>query len=69
MRARYWFNTAEDPDRRRRRMAEFLVYQSLPLESVAGVVVYDRDAESHVAAVLRAAGSALPLAIRRAWYF
>jgi hypothetical protein len=69
MRARYWFNTAEDPDRRRRRMAEFLVYQSLPLESVDGVAVYDRGAESDVAAVLRAAGSALPLAIRRAWYF
>jgi hypothetical protein len=50
-------------------MAEFLVYQSLPLESVDGVAVYDRGAESDVAAVLRAAGSALPLAIRRAWYF
>jgi hypothetical protein len=35
MRARYWFNTPDDPDRRRRRMAEFLVHRSLPLGSVA----------------------------------
>jgi hypothetical protein len=69
MRARYWFNTPDDPDRRRRRMAEFLVHRSLPLGSVARLVVHDRGVASHVAGVLQAAGSAVPLAIRRSWYF
>ena len=69
MRARYWFNTPEDPDRRRRRMAEFLVHRSLPLRCIAGLAVHDRGVESQVAGLLEAAGTSLPLAIRPAWYF
>ena len=69
MRATYWFNTPEDPDRRRRRMAEFLVHRALPLELVAEIGVYDEAGESHVAGLLSVAGSTLPVTIRRDWYF
>lgn len=68
MRARYWFNTAEDPDRRRRRMAEFLVHRALPLELVAEIAVYDQSVASNVAGLFRT-GSTLSIAIRRNWYF
>lgn len=69
MRVRYWANTPDDPDRRRRRMAEFLVHGALPLELVVEIAVYDRSVASHVAGLLTAAGSTLSVAIRRGWYF
>lgn len=69
MRARLWFNTQEDPDRRRRRMAEFLVHGALPLELVTEIGVFDQSVASQVADLLSAAGSTLPVAIRREWYF
>lgn len=69
MRARYWFNTFEDPDRRRRRMAEFLVQGALPLELVTELAVCDEGVASHVAALLRDAGVTISVAIRRDWYF
>lgn len=69
MRARYWFNTADDPDRRRRRMAEFLVHGALPLELVTELAVYDESVASHGVESLREAGSTLSIAIRREWYF
>jgi hypothetical protein len=69
MRAVWWNNTADDPDRRRRRMAEFLVHRALPLELVGETAVYDQGIASQVTALLSATGSTLPVAIRRDWYF
>jgi hypothetical protein len=56
MRATMWANTRDDPDRRRRRGAEFLVHQALPFELVDELGVYDRDARSAVAAAAADAG-------------
>jgi hypothetical protein len=69
MRGRYWFNTADDPDRRRRRMAEFLVHRALPLELVVEFAVYDQRMAAHVATMTAAAGLAQPVSVRRDWYF
>ncbi len=69
MSARLWFNTVDDPDRRRRRMAEFLVHESLPLELITAIGVHDRRVQTDVADLLANAGADLPVAIRRGWYF
>lgn len=69
MGARLWYNTTEDPDRRRRRMAEFLVHEALPLALVTEIGVYGRHAQEYVAAVLDHAGIELLVAIRGGWYF
>lgn len=69
MRARYWNNTADDPDRRRRRMAEFLVHRGLPLELMTEVGVYDQTAKAQVIELMREAGVAIKVAIRGSWYF
>ena len=46
MKARYWFNTDTDGDRRRRRMAEFLVHDFVLLTLIRAVAVYsERIAE------------------------
>jgi hypothetical protein len=68
MRAQFWNNTSDDPDRRRRRMAEFLVHEALPLELVTEIGVYNRTVQEHVAP-LSDSGTELQVAVRRNWYF
>jgi hypothetical protein len=69
MRARMWGNTAEDPDRMRRRMAEFLVHERVPIGCVAGIVVRTGGMRERVDGILAAQGVALPVRARPAWYF
>jgi hypothetical protein len=69
MRATIWRNTDEDPDRRRRRMAEFLIHDALPLDLVSEIAVMDARVQPHVAALAASNGLSIPVAIRRNWYF
>ncbi len=62
----YWNNTADDQDRRRRRMAEFLVHERMPLEIIRGIGVYDHGMRVEVASIV---GSGMPVAVRHGWYF
>jgi hypothetical protein len=52
-----WADTLEDGDRVRRRQAEFLVHDAVPLSLVEQLAVIDD------------AVSALPLVVRPDWYF
>lgn len=65
----YWRNTLEDGDRVRRRMAEFLVLDALPLSLVEEVAVFDVRIEARVREILHEAGVDVPVAVRRDWYF
>ncbi|MCT4355868.1 DUF4433 domain-containing protein [Streptomyces sp. Je 1-79] len=67
--AHYWANTADDGDRMRRRMAEFLVHDQLEVTALTQVAVFDRGHADHVRALLRAAGMDLPVTVRREWYY
>ncbi len=69
MSARMWANTAEDPDRMRRRMAEFLVHERLPIDLLAGVVVRTPDKQERVERQLAAHGAPLRVVVRPSWYF
>lgn len=69
MAARMWNNTADDPDRMRRRMAEFLVHESVPLSCVAGIVVRTEGMKEQVESLLTASGVRLPVGVRPGWYF
>lgn len=69
MRARYWMNTPDDPDRRRRRCAEFLVHQAVPLDKIEELGVYDAAAQSTVGELVAAATSSVEVRIRSDWYF
>lgn len=68
MRGRMWGNTAEDPDRMRRRMAEFLVYERVPIGCLAGIAVRTGSMREQVDGILAAQGLALPVRARPAWY-
>jgi hypothetical protein len=69
MRVRYWSNTADDNDRVRRRCAEFLVHEVVPIELIEAVGVYDAAAKSTVSAMVDDAGSSIAVRIRRGRYF
>jgi hypothetical protein len=69
MRARMWNNTAQDPDRMRRRMAEFLVYERVPVNCFAGIVVRTGGMKEQVETLLAACSVALPVRVLPDWYF
>jgi hypothetical protein len=69
MRAQMWVNTADDPDRRRRRMAEFLVHQRVPIECLSAVVVCRDTMKELVEGLLASYGVELPVSVRPGWYF
>lgn len=69
MRAQRWNNTADDGDRMRRRMAEFLVHERLPTSCVAGIAVRTDAMKEQVDAILAAQGVSLPVRARSGWYF
>ncbi|WP_405549879.1 DUF4433 domain-containing protein [Streptomyces microflavus] len=69
MEARYWNNTADDGDRMRRRMAELLVHEHLPVSALLEVGTYDHDHARQVQHLLNGAGAELPVSVRREWYY
>lgn len=64
-----WSSTPDDPDRKRRKQAECLVYEHLPLSALAGVAVMDPATAARVQALLTAASGPLPVKPRPDWYF
>jgi hypothetical protein len=69
MAARYWANTADDGDRMRRRMAELLVHEYLPVTAVHEVGTYDDDHAYQARRLLRGAGAEISVSVRREWYY
>lgn len=70
MQATYWQDTVEDPDRKRRRQAEFLVPQQLPLSDIIGVAVMTSSMRQWVSDLLQGTPyENWPVAVRRNWYF
>jgi hypothetical protein len=67
--ARMWANTADDPDRMRRRMAEFLVHQRVPLVCLSEVVVRRDTMKTQVENLLASSRADLPVSAKPGWYF
>ena len=71
MTAKWWNSTQEQPDRRRRRQAEFLVHGFLPWDVVAAVAVQDVAMRKEVVAMMEANGPdcSRPVRVQPAWYY
>jgi hypothetical protein len=69
MRAKMWHDTQADPDRKRRRQAEFLVYQHCPWELITEVAVLNRQVEAHVVQLLELVAYRPPVHVRPNWYY
>jgi hypothetical protein len=69
MRARYWNDTSEDGDRKRRRQAEFLVHTYVPWELIREIGVLDSQMRDRVNLLLRGETHVPPVRIRAGWYY
>ncbi|MFF5447134.1 DarT ssDNA thymidine ADP-ribosyltransferase family protein [Streptomyces sp. NPDC012888] len=64
-----WNNTDEDPDRMRRRMAEYLVHERVPVEAITQLAVRGPRYAEDVRVMLRAHGVPATVDVRPAWYY
>lgn len=64
-----WNNIPEDPDRQRRRMAEFLVRDQVPFTALHQIGAFDETHASAAAAVLSGTHLADRVLVRRNWYY
>ncbi|MEV6020953.1 DUF4433 domain-containing protein [Streptomyces sp. NPDC051997] len=69
MEATYWANTVDDGDRMRRRMAELLVHEHLPVTAVQEISTFDLNHAQQVRHLLREAETEIPVSVRREWYY
>jgi hypothetical protein len=71
MQQKYWYDTDEDPDRRRRRQAEFLVHEMFPWECVEYLAVRTSDMKRRLDKYLTDEWSRRikPVKVRSSWYF
>lgn len=69
--ARQWNDTPEDPDRQRRKQAEFLVHRFCPWALIDRVAVVSTVAEGRVTEIFAGVDPALrrPVEVRRDWYY
>lgn len=71
MGARFWNDTEEQPDRMRRRQAEFLVHDALPWSAVEFLAVKNAGVKRRLDAYLARdwPDLARPVRVSPAWYF
>lgn len=69
MRSRYWHDTDEDGDRKRRRQAEFLVWRSVPWDAVRIIGVMTETVAERVRASLAGAQHKPEILVRPRWYY
>lgn len=69
MRERQWADTNADPDRKRRRQAEFLVHQFFPWTFIVGIGTYNSTIKEKVEYLISGQTYKPLVKIKRAWYF
>ncbi|PZS05378.1 MAG: DUF4433 domain-containing protein [Candidatus Chloroheliales bacterium] len=69
LRARYWQDRAPGDDRKRRRQAEFLVYQHFAWELTERIAVPSREIGEKVEGILAAVSHRPAVTLRRDWYY
>jgi len=71
MQAKLWTDTDEDPDRKRRRQAEFLLHRRCPWSLISGIGVFDEAMQLRVEGLLNSLKPEhLPrVKVLRDWYY
>lgn len=66
---RYWADTPDDPARKEKKQAEFLVYKKLPWELIYGIAVLNDDISSHVENALNGQQHKPIIKVKKEWYY
>jgi hypothetical protein len=69
MKDKFWNNTLEDRDKKRRRMAEFLVKNHVPIDCIGMIAVYNEEAKTKVERILQNHSSKIRVEVRSEWYY
>jgi hypothetical protein len=69
MREKYWRDTDDDGDRKRRRQAEFLVHHFCPWTLITEIGVIDHQVQGRVRELLGDAAHQPVVTVRRDWYY
>ena len=69
MKARYWSDTDDDNDRKRRRQAEFLVHQFCPWTLITEIGVINNTIRAEVIQILQISKQQTPVKVYPSWYF
>lgn len=69
MKGRYWADTDDDPDRKRRRQAEFLVYGSFPWERIEMIAVMNKEIGSKMKDTISHATKKPRIEVKPEWYY
>lgn len=69
MRNRFWADTSDDSDRKRRRQAEFLVYKSLNIIDIEIFITSNTQVQNNILSKLRSVGHNIPVDININWYY
>lgn len=69
MKSKMWTDTPSQPDRRRRRQAEFLVHQSFPWTLVQEIGVINENVKQVVETIVSSAAHRPSVVVRRDWYY
>jgi len=67
--AKWWNDTNDDPDRSRRRQAEFLVHRFFPWDLVTEIGVANAQAATRVNTAISSARHVPAVIVRQAWYY
>jgi hypothetical protein len=69
IRAKDWFDTESDPDRKRKKQAEILIHQDYNIENLIGIGVFNESALRKVTALLSKLGVTLKVKVALEWYY
>lgn len=69
MKSKMWNDTSQDPDRKRRRQAEFLIYQHCPWHLINSIAVINQQFAQQVNQLLQIYSYQPSVKICRDWYY
>ncbi|MEP0915360.1 DUF4433 domain-containing protein [Leptolyngbya sp. DQ-M1] len=69
MKSQYWYDTDEDPNRKCKRQAEFLVHQFFPWHLITEIGAIDPAIQSQVNVILQNSQCETPVRVYRNWYY
>jgi len=64
-----WNDTEEDPDRKRRKQAEFLLFRALPLDAIIAFATYSDSSKKQVENIVNNAHTSIATIVKPEWFY